>query len=510
MRRSFNPFRKLAWKLTLTYTLVTVAALMVVEAIVMAGVLYFATAMVPNLTAELLVNGMAPLARPFLERNPPDVDGLNAWLWQSSANGITLDAEGGRGVTLRLDQYPQETTKLFVLDAQRNLLAATSPDLRSQLGGSIDLSRVPNLERLLPVALSGESEVSRLSAFSDQDDLTVAAPIRGERGGVLGVLVLTAPKLYDSQPFEGLATLIGWSLLIFTVAAGAVGTVFGFFTARGLTRRLKSVATAASAWGEGHFSETIADSSSDELGQLARQLNQMARQLEDVVQTRQQLAALDERNRLARDLHDSVKQQVFAISMNLGAAQALWERDPSEARGRLEAAASLARQAQQELASLIQTLRPTQLEGKGLAKALRDYTEGWERQSGIAVVYQSRGDESLPLEVEQAVFRVAQEALANVARHSGASATSVTLDATGGRVELQVVDNGRGFDPDGQNGGMGLRSMRERMQALGGTVNVESGRQGTRLLASVPFDLGARGQRPGIEDQGSGAQGRTG
>src|SRR5205807_4599506 len=130
------------------------------------------------------------------------------------------------------------------------------------------------------------------------------------------------------------------------------------------TRRLKNLTAAASRWSRGDFSTPAEDTSEDELGQVTQQLNLMAEQVQNLLQARQKLATLEERNRLARDLHDSVKQQVFAVAMQIGATRLLIQRDTAAAEVRLNEAQKLVRQAQQELTSLIRELRPVALEGK--------------------------------------------------------------------------------------------------------------------------------------------------
>jgi NarL family two-component system sensor histidine kinase LiaS len=283
-----------------------------------------------------------------------------------------------------------------------------------------------------------------------------------------------------------LPALIGVSFVCVAPVAVLVGLLFGFLTARGLARRLGRMAQTAGAWGRGDFSSAIQDKSRDEIGQLAAELNRMSEQLQELIRTRQQLAGMEERNRLARDLHDSVKQQVFAISMNLGTAETLWERDPGQARARLESAAQLAQQAQKELAVLIQTLRPIQMQGKGLAQALGEFLRDWQAHTGIQADLQAGEGISLAEEKEQALFRVAQEALANAARHSGAKNVRVALAARGNAVVMTVSDDGCGFDPEKAAAGFGLKSMRERMQTQGGTLEVSSGAEGTKITAEMP------------------------
>jgi NarL family two-component system sensor histidine kinase LiaS len=136
--------------------------------------------------------------------------------------------------------------------------------------------------------------------------------------------------------------------------------------------------------------------SADEIDQLGGQLNRMAGQLQNLLQAREELATLKERNRLARDLHDSVKQQVFAVTMTLGAVEALWGRDPAAARQKVAEVLALSRQVQKELVGLIYELRPIVREGKGLAPALREYVERWSRQTGIVAQVVVQG-ERVPL-----------------------------------------------------------------------------------------------------------------
>ncbi|HEX6708757.1 MAG TPA: sensor histidine kinase, partial [Rubrobacter sp.] len=195
------------------------------------------------------------------------------------------------------------------------------------------------------------------------------------------------------------------------------------------------------------------------------------------------------RNRFARDLHDSVKQQIFATSLQIAAARALIEKDTTSAETHLSQADELVRQAQKELNVLIQEMRPAALEGKGLAVALREYVARWSEGAEISADFRVQGEREVPLEVEQALFRVAQEALANVARHSGAGHVEVDLAYTAGSITLRVVDDGRGFDPArSPGGGFGLQSMHERLVRLGGYANVDSAPgKGTRVECVCPL-----------------------
>jgi NarL family two-component system sensor histidine kinase LiaS len=202
----------------------------------------------------------------------------------------------------------------------------------------------------------------------------------------------------------------------------------------------------------------------------------------------------DERNRLARDLHDSVKQQVFATIMQLGAARTLIDRDPQAARAHLVEAEGLAQQTGAELTMLIHELRPVALDERGLIEALRNYAADWSRQSGIAAEVRAAAEPTLAPAAEHALLRIAQEALANVARHSGARAATIELSAANGSVTLTIADDGRSFDAGNVPRGVGLSSMRERAEALSGSLSVSATSSGgTRIVATVPNSTGLNG-----------------
>jgi NarL family two-component system sensor histidine kinase LiaS len=175
--------------------------------------------------------------------------------------------------------------------------------------------------------------------------------------------------------------------------------------------------------------------------------------------------------------------------MQVGAAKTLIDRDSAAAKTHLLEAEQLVRQAQQELTGLILELRPAALEGKGLSKALSEYASNWSRQTRIGAEVRVSGERPLPLPLEQGLFRIAQEALANVARHSRATNTEIHLGWNNGDVVLTVSDNGVGFNATrpGRKG-VGLESMRERIEALGGRFLVESEPgEGTQVIAELPL-----------------------
>src|SRR5215204_3651592 len=206
-----------------------------------------------------------------------------------------------------------------------------------------------------------------------------------------------------------------------------------------------------------------------------------------------QLGAVQERNRLAREIHDTLAQGLTATTLQLESAEALLDADSDaeRVRGPLRRALSLTQSNLEEARRSVLDLRASPLEDRPLSEALKTLVERWEAETGIAARYGAvNGSRPLPPSVEAALYRICQEALTNVARHAGAGRATVRLVATPDRVRLVVEDDGRGFDasevPEDRHGIVG---MRERAEVLGGTLEVRSGPgEGTRIEATVPLE----------------------
>ncbi|HOC17557.1 MAG TPA: sensor histidine kinase [Vicinamibacterales bacterium] len=213
-------------------------------------------------------------------------------------------------------------------------------------------------------------------------------------------------------------------------------------------------------------------------------------------------AAQEERHRLARELHDSVKQQIFAIQTAAATVQARYDADPpgaSEALGRLRA---YAREAMTEMEAMLDSLRASPLESAGLVEAIKRQAEALRFRTGAEVAVEigelPRADE-MPPGVAQGVFRVAQEAFANVARHARARAVKVRLLVQGNALVLSVADDGAGFEPAAATAaGMGLTGMGSRAEALNGRLTVTT-RPGAGTTVTIRVPLGPRA-RPDISD----------
>jgi NarL family two-component system sensor histidine kinase LiaS len=473
-------------KLTLSYTAVTVGALISVEIIILvaASILVFAlvnSGALPAQLVELVSTSYAPtLLRVYLSQTPPDLDGLSAALEQLGPTPVT--------VPLSFDA----SDRLFVVAPDGQLLATLPVDLfgPGQIGRQLDTEAVPGLAEPLQAALAGEEDPYKLFSLRNQGDRVVLAiPIwDADHEQVLGVLVGLADFPTLTSILGDALPVLGVSLLLLTLVAGLIGTLFGYLAARGPVLRLNRLSAATQAWSRGEFEVFVDDTEGDELGRLAQQLNHMAQDLEQLLATRRELAVVEERNRLARELHDSAKQQAFAAAAQISGVRALLDRDAAAAETHLVEAERIIDRLRQELTGLISELRPPALNGQGLAPAVEAYAAEWSRQNKTDSELRLKGARSLPLEIEQALFRIVQEALANVARHSQAGNVEIALLFNDDHLVLTITDDGQGFDPNSWSAGFGIRSMKQRADALGGQLTLESAPgNGAALTCNVPI-----------------------
>ncbi|MFI6439737.1 GAF domain-containing sensor histidine kinase [Streptomyces sp. NPDC050759] len=203
-----------------------------------------------------------------------------------------------------------------------------------------------------------------------------------------------------------------------------------------------------------------------------------------------ELTIAEERSRLAHELHDAVSQKLFSLRLTAQAAAALVDRDPTRAKDEMQQVATLAAEASDELRAAVVELRPAALDEDGLTATLRTHVQVLDRAHTARVTFAARSFRALPAAQEEAMLRVAQEALHNALRHSGAAHVDVTVDRRGGGAVLRVTDDGSGFDPQSvRRAGrhLGLVSMRDRTSGVGGKLTVESAPgKGTTIEMEVP------------------------
>jgi signal transduction histidine kinase len=200
-----------------------------------------------------------------------------------------------------------------------------------------------------------------------------------------------------------------------------------------------------------------------------------------------ELSVLQERARLARELHDAVSQKLFSVRAKARAAAILVGRDPGRAIDEIGSVAELAGQAHAELRAVIDGLTPPELAAGGLVGSLRAYAVLAGSTHGTNVAIRAGDLPSLDPQQDTAIYRIAQEAIGNALRHSGAGHVTVNLAGRQRTVVLEVSDDGAGFDPAAPQAGLGLTSMRERARSVGGKLTITSAAgTGTKVRLSVP------------------------
>jgi signal transduction histidine kinase len=204
------------------------------------------------------------------------------------------------------------------------------------------------------------------------------------------------------------------------------------------------------------------------------------------------LAAVEERQRLARELHDSVSQALYGIALGARTARTLLDTDPARATEPMDYVLQLADAGLAEMRALIFELRPESLQTEGLVAAIEKHIASTRARYSLDVTADLCPEPQVSIEVKEALYRVAQEALHNVVKHAHAHKVDVRLCSDNGAVELDVQDDGRGFDPAASYPGhVGLHSMRERIEKLRGSIAIESAAgNGSSVRARIPIPNG--------------------
>jgi len=334
-------------------------------------------------------------------------------------------------------------------------------------------------------------------------------------------LLLAGGMLYFLRSYGYLNAFPGWIRFITMCAAAiviavAAGAAFGSWQAGRTTRRLRALEEAMIHLEKGSPAAKVEPMGDDEIGRLADRLALIRRKWEDQVTSLQRLSAhnaelanrarftavMEERQRLARELHDAVSQQLFAISMTATALSRTLDRDLEKARHQIILIEEMASVAQSEMRALLLHLRPVHLEGRRLTDGLRDLVRELQAKVPIEIATDFDEDLALPMGFEDHLFRIAQEALSNTLRHAKASRLSLSLKKHGETIHLSIRDNGVGFDLGVQKqASYGLKSMQERVSELGGAIQIVSAPgKGTRIDIRIPI-LDAEGEGPSTDDK---------
>jgi len=316
----------------------------------------------------------------------------------------------------------------------------------------------------------------------------------------------------DSAP--NLETWLTW-MGVLTVLQMAISYRFGQRTQRKIDQ-LQLAMKQASA---GNWSYRLPEERGDAFSGVYHELNAMLGQFESRLKLLQRLgekevleeassreaAVLEERKRLARDLHDTVSQQLFALHMSASSLPKLLEIDKEHAQKVMEQLIAMSSSAQKQMRGLIAQLRPMELQGKTLEEAIGRWFPDYCRQNGLQGTLDIQIGDRISEAKEHQLFLIVQEAMANVVKHADAQSVRLFLGETDRQISMSIEDNGNGFQA-GQvrPGGYGLSTMRERAQKLGGDAEiVTKPGSGTRVKVWLPKFAPGPDELEGINDKGA-------
>jgi two-component system, NarL family, sensor histidine kinase LiaS len=305
-------------------------------------------------------------------------------------------------------------------------------------------------------------------------------------------------KLYDSL---FLAVIVFCTVFI-------SGFSFFYKNMKNYQKRLEDFSTFIAILSRGNLKarlDTEQDQEIDEIGKCSEELNELAEKVESSVQSLQrlveknaeladkahQLATEDERQRLARELHDAVSQQLFALNMMTSACLRVIEQDVPLAKKQMTEIAEMAGQAQAEMRALLLHLRPTHLTKDSLHDGIYKLLEELKSKCNIKFIANIEEIKSLSHGIENHIFRIVQEALSNTLRHADATEVKVSLNEKDNDLRLLISDNGKGFNIGKEKlVSYGLKTMKERCEELGGTLSLQSKEgEGTYLQVKIPLQV---------------------
>jgi len=311
-------------------------------------------------------------------------------------------------------------------------------------------------------------------------------------------LVLTPVAVWSSPTFTTMQTIVFpiiWSamcglrrtIIVNIVFSILVGIALFFSTGADTGALVQAVAIEA-------FSLAFSISLGLWITTIERRSAEKQYLLDELRDTQQKLAALSrdagvtsERERLAREIHDTIAQDLTGLVLIAQrASRELAAGDTAAAGQQLAVLEEGARTALAETRALVASSAPPSLDGHGIGGALERLGERFERETSMLVEVTSTVSAAVDRDLEVVLLRCAQEGLANVRKHSGASRASIRLSMTDDERSLRIADNGAGFELDAPRDGFGLNGMRERLALVGGTLDIESGADGTTLLITLP------------------------
>ncbi|GAC1643388.1 MAG: hypothetical protein NVS4B12_07630 [Ktedonobacteraceae bacterium] len=391
-------------------------------------------------------------------------------------------------------QVEQQAFTFALLITPDKHIFATSYPKRYPTGTPIaDL--LPDRVGLVAEALQGNPNSDTNVSLTTNSVAYAAEPVWNGQHKLIGVLYIQTPlPSINGRAITMFVVLFVGSSIILLAIVTPIGAFFGMITTFGLVRRLRNLASATTAFADGHYAQRVPVKGKDEVGRMEYQFNRMAEQLALSMAKQKELAEsnarLAERSRISRELHDAISQDLFSLRMIAGGLQTAIPED-SPVQPQIVTLEQTTTNMIREMRALLLELRPSQLEHLGLAESLEELAKAYHTRLGITVTTHIT---AVPLSarIELTLLRIAQEAVTNAARHANASMITLTLEPQPQAVSLTITDNGKGFQPtklDVQHG-LGLRLMQERVEELHGAFLLHSEQcQGTRLQVCLPREV---------------------
>jgi signal transduction histidine kinase len=492
----------LSGRLIASYILVTLAVVVLVEAVAL-GFQVPALVNSAQLQAQVTAtaNGYAaqyphgvPAGTVLGQPGQPAQPGLS----RPSQDGINLVVPEVAGP----DQGGQAVTAVVAIAADGTVVASSAPSVYPPGRAAASELPVP----VMNVIAVGPPAMKKGAVATSHGE--VLWDVAWTKGAARDVIYVQAPwstrfinpvlALNELRQMGQADTLLASSVALL-IAIVPVGVLFGLLASRRLVRRVRRLEQATLAVADGDYTVRLPASGRDEVGRLETNFTTMTSQLGSALDAERQRATGDartaERTRIAREIHDSISQHLFALRM---IAAGMGKADPGNQQAR--AIEQISEEALRDMQALLVELRPVgpargasaaSVHGPGLrsgalAPALREICTAYHDRLGVTVDA-SVDDVTVPAPVEHALLRITQEACTNAVRHGNAQQLAVSMTRQDGHVELAVRDTGTGFDPAAPHAGSGLAHIRDRVAELGGTVDIDSAPgRGAAVTVRVP------------------------
>lgn len=487
--------KSLKGQMAISYVLVTLISILVSELLVFGGVLFFLTG------ENSLAQRVQRTATTYAEQLPPyfNIDGtikteFFAISLKSDINPgqITFNASGI--VISYIDENSpfngQEIALGLILSPDYYILESSYP---RQYPIGVDLTEImPSSTTVIANAEERDVSVEQIE-IEGTTFLQTAVPILSDdKETLLGFVYVHTPNLpTGANLLVGTIVPLLSAALLMTFLILPIGLVFGLFATRGHINRLEALTAATQRFAQGDFFQRIQIQRQDELGELEKQFNLMAERIVDSIERETELisqkGAAEERERISMELHDSLSQDIFSLNMLAGGLQeALPAEHPIQVQ--IQLLQNTVDHMIREMRALIIAMRPTRLEGHTFNDAIHSYINHYHRLN-IDITVQIEAGLDLETQEENALFRIAQEAISNAVRHADATDIVVSLQSIRDGMVLTIEDNGKGFSVEKVRPGFGLDTMNGRVKALQGLVHIESSHEiGTLVKVTIPHD----------------------